>query len=329
MIARMRLIRVGGAWLTVALAALLAAGCVDIEMKSDFRKDGGALQSVEVTIEKSALAQLEQLGGEDVSGTFTDQEGAQATAEAAGLDYESIDTEQALGARVSKDVEDSSDLQATYNEIFSNLATEDQPAPTGAVAGSFERDGDEYRLDMTIDSDIIFEDIGEGAEESPVSPDQIFDFVYIATFPGEVKETNGTKVGENQVRWELPLTGSTQLTAIAEGEGGGMSPLIFVLLGVILLLAGLAVAYLLLRRRNQPTPALATAGPTIVPPPAAYPTDTPIVVTPDTAAPQPEASVIDPEPISDTNTVMGTGAALDTEPDTNADDNQQTTRLPR
>lgn len=326
-IARTRSVRVVGAWLGVALVALLVVGCVDIEMKSDFRADGGALQSVEITIEKSALAQLEQVGGGEVSSTFTDTEGAQATAEAAGLDYESIDNDQAQGARVSKDVEDSSDLEATFNEIFSNVATDEQPVPTGAVTGSYEQDGGEYRLDMTIDSDVIFEGLEEGVEESPVSADQIFDFVYIATFPGEVKETNGTKVGEDQVRWELPLTGSTQLTAVAEGEGGGMSPLIFVLLVVILLLAGLAVAYLLLRRRSQPTPALATAGPMTVASPATTPPDATMTVTPDDTPPQPEAGTFSSQSIADTDTNMFESSDADT--DNDRTDDQETTRLPR
>jgi hypothetical protein len=251
-----RSVRVVRGWMLVLVAILLAAanaGCVDLELSSDFRQDASALHSVELTIENTALDQLERISGQDLSLILDSTEAPAATAEAIGLDFERIESENLTGARVSREIVDSSNLGATFDDMLTSLPVEGFEIPVGAVSGTFASDDDEYRLDMTISSDVLFASVQGQIENAPVNPGQVLDFSYIATFPGEVRETNGEKVGDNQVRWDLPLSGETQMTAVSGTERGSGSLLFFALLALIVLLTALAVGYLVLRRRGRRT----------------------------------------------------------------------------
>jgi hypothetical protein len=105
------------------------------------------------------------------------------------------------------------------NEMFEGSDPEAESVDT--FSGSIVKDGDTYRLNLTVNSSDVFEDQESEADELGMDPSDLFSFVYLVTMPGEVTETNGTKVGDNQVRWDLPITGSSTLTAVSEGSGSG------------------------------------------------------------------------------------------------------------
>jgi hypothetical protein len=256
--------------------AVLLAGCVDVQFESDFADDGSAVHAFQMTIEREGLEQLESFGGE-AEMTFDPEDGREQ-AEAAGFDFEPIDTDDEVGSRVSKTFDDGWQVGASFDEMLTSTADEGAALPVGAVTGTLVEEDGEYRLNLTIDSDILFAETpasGEDAEEVEDmgfgSMESFFDITYTATLPGEISETNGTDLGDGKVEWELPLTGTTELTAVSE-EGSDSSGGLLIIGGliVLLLLGGVAGVFLLTRRRTSgpatsagsfnPSPSVAPAG---------------------------------------------------------------------
>jgi|GEM_PF-6734871 len=241
--------------------ALFLTGCVHIELESAFDSDGSALHAFKTTMEREGIEQLGSFGGDDGELTFDPNEGREE-AEAAGFTFESIDNDDEVGSRISKRYEDGEQVGVAFDEMFASSTDEGVDPPLGAVSGTFVKDGDEYRLNLTIDSDILFADTpasGEEAEEFEGfglgSLDSFFEITYTATMPGEIKETNGTDLGDGKVEWELPLTGLTEITAVSsEGSSGGIGGLL-IIGGLVALLAagGLAGVFLFTRRRTPVT----------------------------------------------------------------------------
>lgn len=247
-----------------ALLAVLLSGCIEVRIESVFEDDLSAVHALQTTIERQGLDQLAAMGGEEVD-PFEDSEQTREEAEAAGFTYEEIDTEEFVGWRVSKNFDDSSDLGGTLNRMFEESDPEAEAVNT--FNGTLEKDGSTFRLNLTINSDDVFED-QEDTDDLGMDPADLFSFVYIATMPGKVTETNGEIIGDNQVRWDLPITGTATLTAVSEeeGAGGGASTIIIIAALVALVLAALAAGYFVMQRRRQPatlgaTPAAATGIP--------------------------------------------------------------------
>ena len=273
------------------LLALLLSGCVELNMESEFRDDGSARHSIETTIERDSYDQLAAMGGEEAD-MFSELDATEDEAEAAGFEFEKIDTDEKLGSRIAREYDDGHDVEAAFNEMFEANADAEGDVPTGGITGTYESDGDEHRLNLTIDSSILFPDAGDGSTTQFGDMSDLVTITYTATLPGEIKETNGEKVDDNTVRWELPLTGTTEITAVSEGSGsgGGGSNIILIALIALLLIGGAVAAYLFTQRR-RPAPAaaypegVAPAGvaPAYVPPtdyPAAQPVSEPVVTQP-------------------------------------------------
>lgn len=254
--------------LSLVIVLLITSSCATVAMESDFREDGSARHTVETTIEKGALEQLASIAGADISQIFTAQDEAERRAEEAGLEYERIDTDRLIGARVSKTVDDARDIGATFNQLISQATAgvggdgaERLQAVDGAVTGTYTQDGDRASIDMMVDSDRILGVLGglAGGDGSlPISIDQLSSFVditYTASLPGEIVETNGGQVDDNTALWDIPLTGQTRIIAVAEGSGSGGSsllPLIGLLVLLALLLGAAVFFFVVMQRRPLP-----------------------------------------------------------------------------
>ena len=204
------------------LAVLLLGGCIEAEMKSEFDNDGSAVHSYTLQLEKDQMDLLGGLGGGDVDEQLNFEE-AVAQAQQLGLDAEGIEKAQRGLHRLPRSGRRSRttrDIGAVYNEIFEASAT-DGPAPTDAVVGSYTRDGDDWVLNLTVDSDVMFnssglEEQGQWAEDA----EDFITFTYVAVMPGEIRETQGEEIGDNTVQWELPVSGQdTDLRAVSAGGG--------------------------------------------------------------------------------------------------------------
>ncbi len=252
-----RLMHVCVSALSVLFAAVFLAGCVDANLESEFNEDGSAVHAFQATIEREGIEQLESMGGE-MTTTFDPEDGREQ-AEAAGFDFTPIDTDDAVGSRVSKMYDDGQNVGAAFDDMLVATADEGTASPVGAVTGTFVKDGDEYRLNLTINSDILFANTGVTEDSEDVEDlgfgdlESFINITYAATMPGEITETNGSDRGDGKVEWDLPLTGTTEVTAVSKVEESGGGALIAIV-GLVGLLAIGAIVGGYLFTRKAPTP---------------------------------------------------------------------------
>ena len=247
--------------LTVGMVLSLAlAGCVQIEMESDFESDGSATHSLSTAIDRSFLDD-EMMAGE-LEGEL-DFDEIEREGEAAGFDVERIDESDRVGVRLSTQVDDNSDLGDVLNDLFN--ATADEIDQVDAFSGSFTESGGglggaTYRFELTVDGDALFDD-GEDEFDDELDMDfgadmmrQFIDLTYTVSMPGEITDHNGTELGAGRVQWQIPFQGSESFFAESEDEGGLSLALIggiaVGLLAVILVVIG---AFVLMRGRSAPT----------------------------------------------------------------------------
>jgi hypothetical protein len=250
-----------------AALALILASCAQVEVESEFDSDGSARHSISTTVERAFLdgdMLGDELGGE------IDFDEIEREAEAAGLDAERIDTTERVGVRLSTNVEDNEDLGNVMDELFS-AATGDAGGMAGFEGGFTESSGiggGSYRFELTIDGDALFD--GEftdmdaeldsevedefGMEFDAGMLQQLFDFTYTVTMPGEITEHNGNELGSSTVQWELPLQGRE--TFVAESADGSSFPVALiagVAIGIIALILIVLGAMTLMRGQKAPT----------------------------------------------------------------------------
>ncbi|MEZ4524205.1 MAG: hypothetical protein R3A46_21615 [Thermomicrobiales bacterium] len=256
-------------------ATLLLSSCVSMELESEFNEDGGATHTMELTINMEDLNQLGDLGeGGGEIDPFENFDEVEQEAAELGYRVERIEDGDIVGVRLIQDVDDSSNLGDQLNGMFNAGATEGETV--SPFSGTFEKDGDDYTLNLTVDGSQLTDTAGEGLGESedlPIGLDTLFDFTYTARLPGEIDEdeTNGRVSDDGSVTWDLPLEGSQTLTAASSAGGDGSNLLlILVVVGIIVLglIALAAVAFFIFMNRRGSSPAAATAtGPTTPPPP--------------------------------------------------------------
>ncbi len=290
--------------LAALVGALLAfASCVSMEMESQFNEDGSAIHTMALTIDMGDLGQLGDLGeGElDPFENFDDieQEAAQE-----GFRVERIEDGDIVGVRLTKEVDDTEDLGEILNSMFNAGAADG--SSVAPFSGTFEQDGNEYKLNLTVDgaqlTDTAGEGLGEGGDlgEFGLDLSTIFDFTYSARMPGEidVDETNGRISEDGLITWDLPLEGSETLTAVSAEEDSSNWVWILVVLGIIALgliaIAGIVFVLLMTRRKPATEPAVVseTVSPPATPTSYAVPDQPTTQITPVTPV-EPEAGAPD------------------------------------
>jgi hypothetical protein len=259
-------------------AALMLASCITMATESEFDEDGGGTHTMTVTIDRESVEQLGDLGegGEDPLEDFGTIDPADIPE---GYTAEAIDDGEVVGVRVSRSVDDSSNLGDILNELL-NASSTDDGEEAFPFSGTFEKDGDTYRIDLTVDGDVLTDTAGEGLDEgtegedpfSGIGLESIFEFTYTVRMPGEIDEdeTNGRIGADGSVTWDLPLEGSETFTAVSRDNDGGTDLLlIVVVIGIIVLglIALAAVGLFIFMSRRGSAPATAATGPAGYPPP--------------------------------------------------------------
>lgn len=241
-------------------AGLILTSCYEVQIESAFEEDGSALHTYTATIERASLEELDEMASE------IDIDEFEASAEEArqqGFEAEAIDTDEHVGIRLSKTVEDNADLGQVLNDIFTTAS--DGEEPVRAFTGTFTRDGNVHTLNLTVDGSLLFGE--EITEEEGLSPEMLSGFItltYSARMPGEIRvdETDGRVLPDGRVQWELPLTGTATFNAVSETESERNWILllgIIALLGLFILGAIGLFVFLFLRGRRTPEPAPAAS----------------------------------------------------------------------
>lgn len=235
---------------------LLLTSCFDVALESEFNEDGSARHVYQSTIDKEALAEFGEMGEEmDPEEDFDE---AEEEARELGYEVERIDTDQHIGIRLSKTVEDNQNLGQVLNDMFSAGGEEE----VDAFSGTFAQDDDTHTLNITLNSTDL---LGDEAETEGVSPAMLSGFItmtYTVSMPGELdeEETNGDVLADGRVQWDLPLSGTHNFIAVSETEGDGAGLLLWVVLGALLLafVGGAALLALFLIMRNRKAAAQTT-----------------------------------------------------------------------
>ena len=228
---------------------LLLTSCFDVALESEFNENGSARHVYQATIDKEAMAEFGEMG-EDMD-PDEDFDEAEEEARELGYDVERIDTDQHIGIRLSKTVEDNQNLGQVLNDMFSAGSEEE----INAFSGTFAQDDDTHTVNLTLNSTEL---LGDEAETEGVSPAMLSGFItmtYTVSMPGELdeEETNGDVLADGRVQWDLPLSGTHNFIAVSETEGDGAGLLLWIALGALLLafIGGAALLALFLIMRNR------------------------------------------------------------------------------
>src|SRR3954469_13130322 len=115
--------------MALLLAVPLLSGCLEVHIESDFSNTAQVTHTVESTIDRSSLDQLQQFGG-TVSDDFTNQDQAQQQAETQGFQYEPINTDDKVGARITSTItQQQADLGQTLNQFFTQASNQQDAQP--------------------------------------------------------------------------------------------------------------------------------------------------------------------------------------------------------
>ena len=179
-----------------------------------------------------------------------------------GYATERIGTTSDLGLRVTSTTENGADPSAALNSLFNSLNDNLDAGPFAPFTGSIERQsgavgGNAWALNLTVDADLLYRGLmaAVGVNSGGLTFDDLrqnLTLSYVVTLPGQVKDTNGERIGDATVRWDLPSSGTATLSAESKvAKKGSTAWFIVAAIGsfiAVALLAGL-VGFVLLRRR--------------------------------------------------------------------------------
>jgi hypothetical protein len=253
------------ALMSAVTLTLTLAACVQVDIESDFDSDGSATHAVTLSADRTFLDD-QMLSGE-LEATI-DFDAIEQQAEAAGFQFERIDTNDRLGARVWTQVDDNSDLGSVLTELLETSGGDIVPleasfdggfSESGGLGGStyrFELEAD-TRLTLGQENDAIDDEIEEDIEDEfdidlgPEMIPQFIDFSYIVNMPGEITDHNGTELGSGRVQWDISFDGPQTFYA-ESGNDSGFSVALIIGVGVgVIALALLAIGGVMLMRGKQ------------------------------------------------------------------------------
>ena len=265
----MRTARAWGRSLAILSAlTLLLTGCLKLDMALTVSSDDTVDGELVFAVNKELL----ELSGQTVD-DFLGQ--TQVPSDVEGATQEPYEDDTFVGTKV----------------IFDSVPLAELQRSSDPDSLSIVREGDRFEVTGVLDLSTTDRELQGNPLEGQIT--EAFDTAELriaVTFPGEIIETNG-QVDGTTVTWEPKFGERTELTAVASasgdgaeaaadgdsggtgasadpsGEGSGDSPLIFLPIGLVLI-AGLFVLYLVMRRRRG-----SSAGAPTMPPGAGLPGD--------------------------------------------------------
>jgi hypothetical protein len=256
--ARTFLILVSAVTLTFMLAA-----CVQVDIESDFDGDGSATHAVALSADRAFLD--DQMLSREIDAAI-DFDAIERQAQAAGFEFERIDTTERLGARVWTQVDDNRDLGSILTELLEASGGDIIPLSAtfdGGFTESGGLGGSTYRFELNADTRLLLGQAEDGIDEEieediesefdvdlgPEMIPQFINFSYIVNMPGEITDHNGTELGSGRVQWDITFdgpqsfyaesgNGSSFSIALIIGIGIGVVTLILIVIGGVMLMRG-------------------------------------------------------------------------------------------
>lgn len=230
--------------LSIVACIVLFAGCASVSFGSQFNEDGSATHTLEVTIPRASMNEL------DLARVERQIADAEINARAGGLTTARIDNPETIGIRVINTTQDATDAGLALSSIFNTLVVDETTGPVAPFQGTFERvsdavGGSSFKLELMVDGDLLY---AAAAKVAPGHPQfstaagvrELVQIEYIVTMPGEVTVTNGGRRGTGTVAWTIPLQAQTQLEA--RSTVGKDTPWLWTILAIIAALAVVAVS---------------------------------------------------------------------------------------
>jgi hypothetical protein len=221
------------------LAALVLTACrAESNIIIDIEEDGSATISAEIGFDEEMLDLLSQTG-DDPAELFTQD----LPPEAEGFEpYSRADGDMTYYG-VSKAVDD------LENNAFLDLG---QEFASDFASFSYTTDGSR----ATLDASIAAADVGGGLGDLPIDPTDITGDIFsanlIVSMPGTVVEHNADEVrSDDALVWNIPLTGTVDVTAVSDLGSGSSSWILWVLIGVLAVGIIAAVAATMMSRKES------------------------------------------------------------------------------
>jgi hypothetical protein len=241
------------------LCLILLSGCANLDIGSEYREDGSATHSVTLAFLR---ADLEAPAASTVARRLAEVE---AQARDDGFEVARIDTANEVGLRIAHVSEDSEDAGAALNSLLNSISDVQVTGPFAPFQGTFNTQsgavgGTAFTLELTVDGDALagaIENVVADVGATTLPPGELQQSLrvsYVAIMPGEITDTDGVQTAESVVRWTLPLSGTTTITAESRvGKQGSTAWFVVAavasFIGVIVVAA--AVGYVLLRRHRS------------------------------------------------------------------------------
>lgn len=218
--------------LMAILLALVLSGCVEIEMRSEYRQDGSASHTIQIQV---AYVPANRDEADDLTAILLE---LQERSVAAGLEYEQAEDAGTITVLITGTTSEGQEAGAALNSMINATGINASPGVAAPFRGTFQRQtgavgGSSYVLDLTVDGELLFESVVIERLNSPRSAwRNAVKMTYVASMPGNIVETSGEKLDSKTVRWVIANTGTTDLDVTARTGGLG-SAVLFVISGAV------------------------------------------------------------------------------------------------
>lgn len=238
----------------IIILSLLLSSCAEAQFGSTFDKDGSAVHQLELTFPTQALDSPE---AQELLASI------QAESEVSNITFERVDVGEQTTIQLISPSGEGQDVGAALNNLVNATGIASEQEIRTPFTGTYRREigafgGTEFVLNLTVDGPELARTITEVVESTSdtvaSAPGEIVSIRYVAIMPGEVdNETNGDKIAEDTVSWEIPFDRPLNMHAESQVRSAGSTTL-FLVLAVLLavVVAGLAagIGIILMRRRR-------------------------------------------------------------------------------
>lgn len=241
-----------------AVLGLFLTACGEAEFSSTFERDESGEHSLAFTVPRPEFESAMERQEADATLDLISNQAAEG-----GLRVERVLTQDHVTIRITTTDQTETETGAALNSLLNASGINANPGISAPFRGNFQRasgpvGGNRFVLDMTVDGPDLYNSIDVLAlrirhEAPPEEVRENITITYVATFPGDVTETDGELIDDNVVRWAISADQQTSVYAESRLAGSGSAAL-FIAAGLVSLVAVMVLAVIvaiLLNRRGR------------------------------------------------------------------------------